>query len=81
MSENIQLIDWTGHLFRCSSLSQITSMGRGTQITDKQRAELAQLLDKVKLTEKQATRRDELQAKLEAKPELSRGAKTYLESL
>jgi hypothetical protein len=56
-------------------------MGRGTQITDKQRAELAQLLDKVKLTEKQAIRRDELQAKLEAKPELSRGAKTYLEGL
>jgi hypothetical protein len=81
MSADIQLVDWTGHLFRCSSLSHITSMGRGTQITDKQREELATLLDKIKLTEIQAKRRDELQQKLEAKPELSKGAKTYLEGL
>jgi hypothetical protein len=56
-------------------------MGRGTQITAKQKEELKGLLERIKLTDKQASRRDELQQKMEAKPELSKGAKTYLEGL
>jgi len=81
MSKSIKLVDWSGHLFRCSSLSHITSIGRGQEITSKQRQELATLMDKIKLTEKQAERRDYLTDKLTAKPELSKGAKTYLEGL
>jgi hypothetical protein len=81
MSKSIELVDWSGHLFRCSSLSHITSTGRGVEITAKQREELATLMDKIKLTEKQAERRDSLTDKLTAKPELSKGAKTYLEGL
>jgi hypothetical protein len=78
---NIELIDWSGHLFRCSGLSNITSTGRGVEITTKQREELSMLLDKIKLTEKQAEKRDYLSAKLNAKPELSKGAKTFLEGI
>lgn len=81
MSKSIELIDWSGHLFRCSSLSHITSTGRGVEITSKQREELSTLMDKIKLTEKQAERRDFLTDKLSAKPELSKGAKTYLEGI
>jgi hypothetical protein len=81
MRENVQMIDWSGHLFRCSGLSNITSTGRGAEITSKQKSELAGLLSKIKCTEIQALRRNELQEKMDAKPELSKGAKTYLEGL
>ena len=81
MSKNIELIDWSGYLFRCSSLSHITSTGRGVEITSKQKEELAGLLVKIKLTEKQASRRDELREKMDSKPELSKGAKTFLEGI
>ena len=81
MKNNIEIIDWSGHLFRCSGLSNITSTGRGVEITPKQREELAGLLERIKLTDKQAEKRDFLTAKLNAKPELSKGAKSYLESL
>ena len=81
MKKSLELIDWSGYLFRCSSLSHITSTGRGVEITELQKKELARLLEKIKLTEKQALRRDELLLKMDAKPELSKGAKTYLEGL
>jgi hypothetical protein len=81
MKNNIEIIDWSRHLFRCSGLSNITSTGRGVEITPKQREELAGLLERIKLTDKQAEKRDFLTAKLNAKPELSKGAKSYLESL
>lgn len=76
-----ELINWNEYLFRCSSLSNITATGRGAEITAKQKEELAMLTSKIKLTEKQAQRRDELVAKMDRKPELSKGAKTYLQSL
>jgi len=81
MKKSIELVDWSGYLFRCSALSHITSVGRGTQITDNQKDELKTLLEKIKLTDIQAKRRDVLQQKMDAKPELSKGAKTYLEGL
>jgi len=70
-----------GQLIRCSALGNIMTAARGTEITAKQLEELADLLSKIKLTEKQALRRDELIAKRDAKPELSVGAKTFLKQL
>tara|TARA_R100001163_G_C5029224_1_gene169923 strand:- start:350 stop:1090 length:741 start_codon:yes stop_codon:yes gene_type:complete len=51
------------------------------KITDKQLLTLEGLLSKVKLTEKQAQLRDTLLLKRDAKPELSKGAKTYIKEL
>ena len=75
---NLSNIDWGTYVFRCSELGHITSTGRGVVLTDNQRAELDGLLAKVKLTDKQAERRDELIAKRDAPPQLSEGAKTHL---
>lgn len=72
---------WDDYKFRCSALGNIMTDGRGTQITELQLKELGALLEKIKLTDKQAERRDELVAKRDAKPELSSGAKTYLRTL
>lgn len=63
---------------RCSELGNIMSDDPTTTITDNQLKELNGLLERVKLTEKQALRRDELVAKRDAKPELSKGAKSFL---
>jgi hypothetical protein len=71
-------IDWGTFVFRCSELGHITSVGRGAVLTDNQRVELDDLLAKIKLTDKQAERRDVLIAKRDAPPQLSEGAKTYL---
>lgn len=68
-------------LIRCSALGKIMSEGKGTKITDKQSVELEKLLSKIKLTEKQAKRRDELIKKRDAKPELGQTAKSYLKTL
>lgn len=78
---NINEINWDTQLIRCSALGSITSVGRGAVITDKQRDELDKLLAKIKLTEVQAKRRDELIAKRDAKPDLSQGAKSWLKQL
>jgi hypothetical protein len=75
------MIDWNEHKFRCSALGNITALGRGVTITDKQTERLNELLSKVKLTDKQAIERDSLVAKRDAPPELSQGAKTYLQKL
>ena len=48
-------------------------------LTAKQNEQLEELLDKIKLTEKQAEKRDELIAKRDAPAELSAGAKTLVE--
>lgn len=48
-------------------------------LTSAQQSTLDELLQKIKLTEKQAEKRDELVAKRDAKPELSTGAKTLVE--
>lgn len=74
----IENVNFEEHLFRCSSLGKLMTTARGSQITDKQREELDALLSKVKLTEKQAIRRDELVAKRDAPAELSATAKSYL---
>ena len=68
-------------IIRASALGNIMATDRGTTITDNQRKELNTLLEKIQLTEKQAVRRDELIAKRDAVPELSKGAKTYLQRL
>lgn len=64
---------------RCSELGNIMSDDSATTITDNQLKELNTLLTKIQLTEKQALRRDELVAKRDAKPELSKGAKTFIQ--
>lgn len=71
-------IDWGTYVFRCSELGHITSVGRGAVLTDNQRAELDDLLNKIKLTDKQSERRDALILKRDSPPQLSEGAKTYL---
>lgn len=48
-------------------------------LTAKQTEQLNELLDKIKLTEKQAEKRDELIAKRDSPVELSAGAKTLIE--
>lgn len=50
-------------------------------LTSKQSETLAQLLEKIKLTDKQAQTRDELIAKRDAPYELSQGAKTLIEEV
>lgn len=72
---------WDNYLIRCSSLGDIMTAGRGAKITDKQLEELNDLLSRVKLTEKQADRRDELISKRDAKPELSATAKSMLRKI
>lgn len=64
---------------RPSQIGKLMTESRGVTITDKQIIELNGLLDKIKLTEKQAERRDELIAKRDAKPELSQTAKSAVE--
>jgi hypothetical protein len=76
---NLVLSDWDRLLFRCSELGHICTNGRGTQITDKQKEELEDLLTRIKLTPKQAERRDELIVKRDAPPALSQGAKSWLQ--
>ena len=64
---------------RASELGLIMSDDSRTTITAKQLEELNTLLNKVKLTEKQALRRNELEQKRDAKPELSKGAKSFIQ--
>lgn len=66
---------------RCSELGNVMASDSRTTITDKQKQELELLKTKIQLTAKQAVRRDELQAKLDAPEELSAGAKTFIERL
>jgi hypothetical protein len=66
---------------RASSLGRLMSNDKDTSITDKQLVTLNGLLDKIKLTEKQAELRDVLLLKRDAKPELSTGAKSYVKEL
>lgn len=66
---------------RASSLGKIMSDDAKNKITEKQLLTLEGLLSKVKLTEKQAELRDVLLLKRDAKPELSKGAKTYIQEL
>jgi len=66
-------------LFRASELGHIMADERSAVITPTQLKELNVLLEKIKLTDKQAVRRDELIAKRDAPPVLSQGAKTYIQ--
>lgn len=66
---------------RCSSIGKIMAGVSRNGITEKQKEELDGLLSRVKLTEKQAIRRNELIEKRDAKPTLSAGAKTEVEKL
>jgi len=65
-------------IVRASSLGKIMATDAKDKITDKQLVTLNGLLEKVKLTEAQAKKRDELVAKRDAPPALSVGAKTYI---
>jgi hypothetical protein len=65
--------------FRASSAYSILTGSDG--LTEKQEIRLAELLSKIKLTEKQAEERDELVKKRDSEPELPEGAKTYIEEL
>jgi len=65
--------------FRASELGHIMADSSSAKITEKQTQELNKLLEKVKLTELQAVRRDELIAKRDAPAVLSQGAKTYIQ--
>lgn len=62
-----------------SQAGRIMTDAKGASITDKQLETLAGLLEKVKLTEKQAETRDELISKRDAPPQLSAGAKSRVE--
>lgn len=64
---------------RCSELGLIMSDDSRTTITAKQLEELKGLEERIQLTEKQALRRNELQLKRDAKPELSKGAKSFIQ--
>lgn len=68
-------------IIRASALGHIMAVDRGSTITANQQKELNILLEKIQLTDKQAVRRDELIAKRDAVPELSKGAKTYIQKL
>ena len=67
--------------FRASSLGRLMTDDKDTTITDKQLETLNDLLLKIKLTDNQATLRDKLVFKRDAKPALSKGAKTYVKEL
>jgi len=64
---------------RCSELGNIMSESSATSITTKQLDRLKELESKIKLTEKQALERNTLQQKRDAKPELSKGAKSFIQ--
>ena len=64
---------------RCSELGLIMSDDSRTTITAKQLDRLKELESKIKLTEKQALERNTLQQKRDAKPELSKGAKSFIQ--
>jgi hypothetical protein len=66
---------------RCSSLGKIMTGTQRVGLTPKQEQTLTELLNKIKLTDKQAIERDRLIEKRDAKPSLSVGAKTYVRSL
>jgi hypothetical protein len=66
---------------RASSLGRIMTLDNSSTITAKQLATLNGLLTKIKLTEKQAELRNSLEAKRDAKPVLSTGAKSYIREL
>jgi len=66
---------------RASSLGRLMTTDNATTITPKQLETLEGLLQKIKLTEKQAELRDKLMLKRDALPELSTGAKSYVKEL
>jgi len=69
------------HKFRCSALGNITHLDRATQLTAKQSLDLIELMSKIKLTEKQAEKRDALIVKRDAPPAISKGAKTHIKDI
>lgn len=66
---------------RASSLGRLMANDKDTSITTKQLVTLDGLLAKIKLTEKQAELRDVLMLKRDAKPQLSAGAKSYINEM
>jgi len=64
---------------RCSELGLIMSDDSRTTITAKQLDRLKELESKIKLTEKQALERNVLQQKRDSPPELSKGAKSFIQ--
>lgn len=67
--------------FHPSSVGRLMADEPTASITPLQLQALNDLLSKVKLTEKQAEKRDELIAKRDAPPQLSAGAKTYVRDI
>ena len=70
--------------FRCSSYGRLMTgavLPTASRLTEAQQKELSTLLEKIKLTDIQAKKRDELISKRDTPvvPKLSEGAKTYIE--
>lgn len=70
--------------FRCSSFGRLMTgavLPTASRLTEAQQKELTTLLEKIKLTDKQAERREELILKRDTpiEPKLSEGAKTYIQ--
>jgi hypothetical protein len=70
--------------FRCSSFGRLMTgavLPTASRLTEAQQKELSTLLEKIKLTDIQAKKRDELISKRDTPvvPKLSEGAKTYIE--
>ncbi len=70
--------------FRCSSFGRLMTgavLPTASRLTEAQQKELSTLLEKIKLTDIQAKKRDELISKRDTpvQPKLSEGAKTYIE--
>lgn len=66
---------------RSHATGKIVGRDRTTTITERQLTELNGLLEKIKLTEKQAVKRDELIIKRDALPKLSQTPKTYIQEI
>ena len=68
-------------IIRASQLGHIMTIPSDTQLTERQEKILEGYLEKIKLTKIQAKERDKFLAIRDAKPQLSKGAKTYIQKL
>jgi len=83
MQSKNQTTDFKNYLFRAHSVGRL-AVGLNPGLTDKQEIETARLLDKQdagNITPKQTITLGQFIAKRDAKPELSKGVKTFLEEL
>lgn len=82
MERNLDNFKGADILFRTYNFGELMGSVTKTELTEKQKATLNDLLfGKIKLTEKQAQERDKLVAKRDAEPTLNQGAKTLVENI